>query len=643
VLDKIQDISSVFSIQGILSQEIHGFVPRESQTKMAMAVGEAIASDQSLVVEAGTGTGKTFAYLVPALLSNKKIIISTGSKNLQDQLYAKDLPLIKKILHYKGKVALLKGRANYLCIERLHNQIAESHGPSSQKNLLAQLYQVRAWSTLSTTGDLSDCESLPEDSPILSSIVSTNDNCIGKNCPSFEQCFVHKARRLAMDADIVVVNHHLFLADLAIKESGFGELIPEAEVFIFDEAHQMPDIASQYFGINLTSRQLIDLAKDIDLAYRTEIRDVKQLSKVATKLIQITLDLRLIMGETGYRGNLRDLVKRADIQNALEILQETLSLCDEIMTLALGRSTLLDSAFERLTIHTKTLNRILDTETPGFSYWYECSQRHFGLHLTPLSVAERFNEQKNNLKGSWIFTSATLTINADFSHFTSRLGIVPFKAFSLPNAFDYAQQALLCVPRYLPNPKVFDSANQLVNQLSSLIEINQGRTFFLCTSYQRVKALSEALQQTLPFPVLTQGEMPKQQLLSTYLSLGNAILVATNAFWEGIDVRGQALSCVIIDKLPFGSPDDPLLKARIEDCRLTHKDAFYEVQLADAVIALKQGVGRLIRDIQDKGVLVICDNRLVTRDYAFTFLSSLPPIPRTRDLKRCEQYLKNLQ
>lgn len=642
MLDDRLTLDKVFAKNGVLSEVITGFTPRESQTQMAQNVEKVIHTEQSLVVEAGTGTGKTFAYLVPALLSEKKVIVSTGSKNLQDQLYSKDLPLIKDILNYSGKLSLLKGRANYLCIERLHNQIAESHGPSAQKTLLAELMQVRSWSSMSKTGDLSECEYLAEDSQVIPSIISSNDNCLGKDCPSFEECFVQKARRRAMDADVVVVNHHLFLADLAIKETGFGELIPNADVFIFDEAHQLPDIATQYFGTSLTSRQLFDLAKDIELSYRTELRDQKQLGKVAERLNQIVMDLRLVLGEPGFRGNLRELFSRANIQNALEVLTETLELCEEIMRLSLGRCKLLDVAYERLILQKGVLARVMDTSVMGYSYWYECTKRHFSFNITPLSVAERFSEQQETIKGSWIFTSATLAIDNNFAYFTSRLGIKPFKAFSLPSAFDYQKQALLCVPKYLPDVKRANSAQLLVKQLTPMIEVNQGRTFVLCTSHRRVKEIALALSEESDLPVLAQGEMPKQRLLEEYLNLGNAILVATSAFWEGVDVRGQALSCVIIDKLPFSSPDDPLLKARIEDCRLANGEPFYEVQLPDAVIALKQGVGRLIRDRKDQGVVVICDNRLVTRDYGEVFLASLPTIPRTRDLQRCEDYLQRI-
>ncbi|OAN18479.1 ATP-dependent helicase [Photobacterium jeanii] len=632
-------IEKFFADGGALAQAIPGFQARQPQIDMAKAVDSAITDQTQLVVEAGTGTGKTFAYVVPALVRGKKTIISTGSKNLQEQLFHRDLPLMAKALGFTGRVALLKGRSNYLCHDRLSRQITESHGQYADPTLLSQLVSIRSWSSATKTGDLGECESIAEDSPVLPMITSTNDNCLGRECPSYDDCFVVKARRRAMEADLVVVNHHLFLADLAIKDTGFGELIPEAEVFIFDEAHQMPDIASQYFGQSLSSRQLQELAKDIEIGYRTEAKDMRQLQKMADRLAQAAAEMRLVLGEPGFRGNWREASANPAIQRELVRLNDALELAHEVLKLALGRSQLLDAAFERATLLKARLERLADTSITGYSYWYECTPRHFSLNITPLSVADKFREQMQQQQGAWIFTSATLAVDEDFGHFSHRLGIEPKQQFSLESPFDYQSQAMLCVPRFLPEPNSFGVADKLVEMLSPLIENNQGRCFFLCTSHQMVRDLAEGFRASLDIPVLAQGETTKQRLLAEYLELGNALLVATGAFWEGIDVRGQALSCVIIDKLPFTAPDDPLLKARIEDCRLRGGDPFSQVQIPDAVITLKQGVGRLIRDKQDKGVLVICDNRLVTRPYGAVFLRSLPAIPRTRDVEGVGRFL----
>lgn len=627
-----------FAVDGALAQAIPGFKPREAQREMAQAVTNAVKQGGELVVEAGTGTGKTYAYLAPALRARKKVIVSTGSKALQDQLYNRDLPTIACALKFSGKTALLKGRSNYLCLERLEQQ--NQSGGDLTVQALGDLIHVRNWSSQTVDGDISSCVDVAEDSPIWPSVTSTNDNCLGSDCPLYKECFVVKARKKAMDADVVVVNHHLFLADLVVKEGGFGELIPEADVMIFDEAHQLPDIASQYFGQQLSSRQLQDLAKDIILAYRTEVRDVQQLQKSADRLAQCAQDFRLTLGEPGFRGNLRDLLSDNSIMRMLTLLDDALELCYDVIKLSLGRSALLDAAFERAALYRTRLKRLRAIDEPGFSYWYECTSRHFTLALTPLSVAERFREVMDNRKAAWIFTSATLAVNEQMSHFASRLGVDSATTLILDSPFDYAQQALLCVPRNMPEPNYPGGARQLARMMKPLIDANKGRCFFLCTSHKMMRELAAEFRASMTLPVLLQGETSKGQLLKQFLEAGNALLVATSSFWEGVDVRGDALSLVIIDKLPFTSPEDPLLKARMEDCRLRGGDPFNDVQLPDAVITLKQGVGRLIRDTADRGVLVICDQRLVSRPYGGLFLNSLPPTPRTRDLDRAIAFVK---
>ncbi|AWH87458.1 ATP-dependent DNA helicase [Limnobaculum parvum] len=626
-----------FAPKGALAQAIKGFKPREPQRVMAKAITQAIKKKQELVVEAGTGTGKTYAYLVPAIRSKRKVIISTGSKALQDQLFARDLPTVATALEFTGKLALLKGRSNYLCLERMEQQ--SMTGGELTNSTLNDLVSLRRWSSSTIDGDVSTCTQVAEDSYIWPLVTSTNDNCLGSDCPYYKECFVVKARRRAMDADLVVVNHHLFLADIVVKETGFAELIPNADVMIFDEAHQLPDIASQYFGQQVTSRQLLDLAKDIIIAYRTEVRDMAQLQKSADRLTQSTQDFRLALGEPGFRGNLRDVLEQQTIQRALLLVDDALTLCYDVIKMALGRSALLDAAFERATQYRSRLDRLKDVSIPGYSYWYECGARHFVLALTPLSVSDKFRDLMDEKKGSWIFTSATLSVNDSLDHFNQRLGLEKAETLILASPFDYETQALLCVPRFLPSPNQYGGAKQLASMLQPLIEANDGRCFFLCTSHQMMRDLTEAFRESMTLPVLMQGETSKGKLLSQFVESGNALLVATNSFWEGVDVRGDALSCVIIDKLPFTSPDDPLLKARIEDCRLRGGDPFNDVQLPDAVITLKQGVGRLIRDTDDRGVIVICDNRLVMRPYGAIFLNSLPPAPRTRDLTKAIEFL----
>ncbi|MCT8565603.1 ATP-dependent DNA helicase [Glaesserella parasuis] len=633
-----EKITDAFSPEGTLSQNIHGFRPRDAQLEMAQAAGRAVKFAKSAVIEAGTGTGKTFAYLVPTLLSGKKTIISTGSKNLQDQLFNRDLPTIQKALKYKGKVALLKGRANYLCLERLDQVIAM--GVVGDKSVLADLAKMRKWHTGTKTGDLSECITIAEDSPILPQLVSTAESCLGSDCPNYKECYVVQARRKALEADVVVVNHHLFCADMAVKETGFGELIPDAELIIFDEAHQLPDIASQYFGQSLTSRQLFDICKDSNIVYRTELKDLAQLGKASDHLQKVVQDFRLLLGDGNKRGNLREILQDPKVVEGFAKLNENIDFLSEVVKKSLCRSETLDKIFERLAEVKAQLKRLGDTSVVGYCYWYEINGRSFGLHITPLTVADKFGEQMRANQVGWIFTSATLEVGGKFDHFCQRLGIENAEQMVLQSPFDYARQSLLCVPRYLPDTNKSHTLTELGQLLKPVIEANNGRCFLLCTSYFMMRGLADFLREQSSLSVLLQGETSKSRLPEKFVAEPNSVLVATQSFWEGIDVRGDALSLVIIDKLPFTAPDEPLLKARMEDCKLQGGDPFNDIQIPEAVITLKQGVGRLIRDVTDRGAVIICDSRLVMRQYGSTFLKSLPPSKRTRDLAKVLTFLK---
>ena len=627
-----------FAKNGLLARNIEGFVARKPQQEMAKKIGKAIKKQTSLVIEAGTGTGKTFAYLVPALRSKKKVVISTGSKNLQDQLFSKDLPIIKKALSYSGKVALLKGRSNYLCLERLEQSY--SAGGDLPKKIQQDITRVRKWSSKTKDGDTSKCTTVTEDSSVWPYLTSTNDNCLGSNCQHYDDCYVVKARRRALNADVVVVNHHLFLADVVVKDSGFGELIPKSDVVILDEAHQLPDLACEYFGQQLTSKQLFDLAKEINLAYLTEIKDIAQIKKCSEQLTRSVQDFRLAMMNSGTKGNLRVLFAQPNIKKALTFLNKTLLFCQEVLQLALGRSDNLDNCFERVNQYKSLLDRLQEVTVKGFSYWYEASKLHFVLALTPLSVSNKFSELMQERKGCWVFTSATLSVDENMDYFTQRLGLAQTDSLILESPFDYENQAIFCVPRYLPAPNDKNMSTKLVETLLPVIEANHGRCFFLCTSYAMVNELARQFKEQTLLPVLVQGETSKSQLLDDFIEKGNALLIATSSFWEGIDVKGDALSCVIIDKLPFTSPDDPLMKARSEDCQMQGGDPFEDLQIPEAVITLKQGVGRLIRHHHDRGAIIICDNRLIMRSYGSVFLNSLPPAKRTRDINKVIDFLK---
>ncbi|GAA0858196.1 ATP-dependent DNA helicase [Aliiglaciecola litoralis] len=633
-------VSALFSEQGVLSKAIAGFSPRKAQVDMSLAIEKSITSKQPLIVEAGTGTGKTFAYLAPAMLSNKKAIISTGTKNLQEQLFHRDLPLLKKALKSNRHAALLKGRSNYLCLHRMSQHSGNS--TLLERQTLDELTQVRQWASTTQSGDIGELKSLAEDARVLPLVTSTVDNCLGRDCPDYEECYLVKARNKAMDADIVVVNHHLFFADMALKDTGFGELIPEADVVVFDEAHQIPDIASEYFGEALSSRQIHDLARDIEIIKRTVLKDADQLVKVAEKCRLVAADLRILFPVTPERGNWRVMLNRPEIQSQLSKLDESLSVLYEVIKIHLGRDKELDTLFERVT-HAKTKLAVLtDTKQTGVSLWYETTPKHIVLHLTPLSIAKRFADFIEEPKRTWIFTSATLMVDGGFNHFQRLMGLDNAATLALDSPFDYAKQAVLCVPRYLPEPSSWDMKQTLLEVAIKLIEASRGRCFLLFTSHAMLKEIAEKLADKIDNPLLVQGTTTKRALLDEYMNNKNAVLLGTGAFWEGVDVRGDDLTCVMIDKLPFAAPDDPLLQARIEDCRKSGANPFAQIQIPQAVISLKQGAGRLIRDETDAGVLVICDNRLITKEYGKTFLASLPPMKRTRNLDLAVAFLDEL-
>ncbi|HSG53238.1 MAG TPA: ATP-dependent DNA helicase [Rheinheimera sp.] len=636
-----QLVNAAFAANGALASHIAGFNARDAQLQMAQAVADVISDGGALVVEAGTGTGKTYAYLVPALLSGKKVVLSTGTKNLQEQLFFRDLPKVVKALASPLQLALLKGRSNYLCLFRLEQHY--NHVPLQDEQLIQDLSLIKKWSAETRSGDIGELSYIAEDSKALPYVTSTTDNCLGKDCPVYEDCHLLKARKKAQAADIVVVNHHLFFADLALKDTGFGELLPQMDVIVFDEAHQLPDIASDYFGENVSSRQLLELCKDIDTACKTELRDHPQLAKTADKVAVLVKDWRLQFAGDPSRGNWRDAYQNPMMQTALNRVCEAIDMLYLVMKSSLGRSELLDNAFERLALCKARLLKLTDMTQSGVSLWFETTRLHVNLHLTPLSIADKFSTIVSEQQRSWIFTSATLSVNHGFSHYTDQMGLATAKTLLLESPFDYAEQALLCVPRYLSEPHEAGMLKQLLNIATRLIAANNGRCFFLFTSHRMLQLVAQQLPELVRQPVLVQGSTGKRLLLEQFVTLDNAVLLGTGSFWEGVDVRGDTLSCVIIDKLPFASPDDPLLQARSEDCAKRGQDPFAQVQLPQAVITLKQGVGRLIRDVTDRGVMVICDNRLVTKPYGEVFLTSLPPMRRTRSLDDAVNFLQQIK
>ena len=638
-------VSQAFAQEGVLAKAIKGFSPRQAQTDMALDVAEAIEQQSSLIVEAGTGTGKTFAYLIPAFLAldpkkPKKIVVSTGTKNLQEQLFHKDIPLIKKALASNAQVALLKGRANYLCNYRLA-QYQDSRGQLDAQ-MLQDLVKVKTWANGTQSGDIGELVNVSENSTIFPFVTSTLDNCLARDCPEYETCHLVRARKKASDADIIVVNHHLFFADLALKDTGFGELIPKAQVMIFDEAHQIGDIASEYFGEAFSSKQLVDLCTDVLQVHRSSLSDVKQLGLAAEKLQKTCQEFRLLFNYDPERGNWREKYKQAQFQQKFANLKIDLDFLYQVIKLCVSRNEAIDNCFDRAVNLLAQYEVMANVEAYGMSFWYETTPRSVVLHQTPLTVSDKFSAVVKESGAGWIFTSATLAVDNSFNHFAQHLGLQDAKQLLLDSPFDYHAQSQLVVPRYLPQANDKNRALKLAELAQPLIKASKGACFMLFTSYRVMHQVAEILAESIDNTLLVQGQMAKRKLLEQFVEQDSAVLLATASFWEGIDVRGDKLTCVIIDKLPFASPDDPLLQARCEDVRRQGGEPFTQIQLPQAVIALKQGVGRLIRDISDRGVMVICDDRLVNKPYGETFLKSLPDMKRSRDIAKAAEFLENL-
>lgn len=631
-MDKQTQIEEFFASDGKLAKVIPNYLPRIAQIEMAEAIAQSIENKEHVIVEAGTGTGKTFAYLVPAILSGKKVIVSTGTKNLQDQLFNKDIPLIREAMTVPFSAALLKGRANYLCIYRLnlalHSNLDFSH----------DLENIKKWSKGTRTGDISDMSEVMESNPIWKQATSTRENCIGQDCPEHTECFLMKARKKAQNAHLIVVNHHLLCADWSIRETGFGELLPNAEVIIIDEAHQLADTASNFLGMSFGSKLLSDLAKDVLMEYFKEASDMPDLRIASENLEHEIKNTRLAFSAKMGRGEWQAIEATPKIMHGLQRLQEHLHILTDQLELASVRSKGLESCFKRAKeLEQQFKNSIQDT-SGKWVRWYEAHKNFFTLNLTPLDIATEFQDFMAQHSASWVFTSATLSVAHKFDHFAKSLGISSPKSYSWESPFNYSNQSLFYHPKGLPQPNAPDFIDQIVKVAIPIINASKGRTFFLFTSHRALQVTAKILAQQINYPLLIQGDRPKAILLDDFKQKGNAVLLGTASFWEGVDVRGGALSTVIIDKLPFSSPSDPVLKARLNAMKKQGRNPFIEYQLPVAVIALRQGIGRLIRDVNDRGVLLLCDPRLLKKFYGHTFLNSMPAMRRTRDIKDVEAF-----
>ncbi|MFL6659953.1 MAG: ATP-dependent DNA helicase [Massilia sp.] len=633
------ELDRLFSAGGPLAPAVGSFSPRRSQTEMAKAIAQAIADQKTLIAEAGTGTGKTFAYLVPALLWGGKTIVSTGTKNLQDQLFLRDIPTVRAALKAPVSVALLKGRSNYVCHYHLERTL--QNGRMTSRDDVGHLREISRFIKMTSSGDKAELTKVPENALIWNLVTSTRDTCMGTECQYYQDCFVMKARREAQQADVVVVNHHLFFADVALKDTGVAELLPSANTIIFDEAHQLPDTATLFFGQTVSTSQVLELCRDVLAEGLAHARGGPDWAKVVTAVEKAARDLRLTFHQDIVRLSLPQIMPSSDFFPALATLKSTLaSMIDTLEENAARAETL-----EQVRVRAVELAAQLDAwkadkggkvvEGDQAVLWVEAFASSLQLHKTPLSIAPIFTNQREGTPRSWIFTSATLAVKNDFKHFANQMGLANEPSQTWPSPFNYEEQGLLYVPTGLPDPNAFGYTDAVIDCALPVIEAAGGRTFFLCTTLRAVKQVSERLRDEfakrgLDYPLFVQGERGRTELLDSFRKAGNGVLVGSQSFWEGVDVRGDALSLVIIDKLPFAPPDDPVMAARIEVMEKQGMNGFMHHTLPETIINLKQGAGRLIRDETDRGVLMICDPRLITKSYGKRVWQSLPPFKRTR-------------
>ena len=627
----------ILSEEGLLSERLENFRYRPQQQSMSEAVETALNRYSQLIVEAGTGVGKTFAYLIPALLSKQKVVISTGTKHLQDQLYFKDLPTVLKILKLPVKTALLKGRANYLCLHRL-----EHHAPSAQmhnRQLAKKIKIIKEWSQFTKTGEIAEVTAIYENDMVWPNVTSTIDNCLGAECPSYDKCHVIKARQKAQQADVVIINHHLFFADLALKMEGFGELLPSANSVIFDEAHQLPELASTFLAISSSSRQMNDLVSDVLAAQIEEAPEVKEVQPVVDALQKAVADFQLALAGKNGRFPWYEIISVSKIEDQFDVLCKAVHELYEVIVPLGDRGKVMAKCVERCERIEQGLYLVSEGNDERIN-WLECFERGFKLHSTPLVVADSFQEFMQQYKCSWIFTSATLTVNAKFDHFQQQLGLVDAETLMLDSPYDYQNNTRLYLPVIGVEPNDKNYTHKVIDAVLPILEANQGRAFLLFTSHRALRIASNYLADNEEFTLLVQGDSPRRELLSLFAKTEHAVLLGTSSFWEGVDIRGGALSCVVIDKLPFAAPDDPVLSGRLQALRQTGENPFMKYQLPQAVISLKQGVGRLIRDEEDYGVVVLCDPRVLSKPYGKTFIKSLPNMLQTSSLDDAINFLE---
>ncbi len=640
-----QQISTVFKEEGVMAKAIDGYRTRQQQVEMAQVIARAIEDNQLLVAEAGTGTGKTFAYLVPALLSGGKVIVSTGTKNLQDQLFYRDIPSVREALTIPVTVSMLKGRANYVC--HYHLKRAAQDGRFGSREDAAHVQAIQTFAEHSRTGDKAELSKVPEDSPVWSQVTSTRENCIGADCEHYKECFVMEARKQALAADVVVVNHHLFFADVMLRDEGVAELLPSANTVIFDEAHQLPGVAGLFFGEDISTNQLLELSRDCQAAQLTLAKDCIDLAEKSVALDKAAKDFRLVFAQEGSRMPAHKAIERQGFTEAFDSLLAATQALTAVLETQAERDPLLEQYWERGQGLQGLLISWMQIDNTNLVRWVEVFSKSVQLHATPLSIAEGFSKQLQGQPRAWVFTSATLSVKNDFSHYQAQMGLLEAQTGHWESPFDFQTQGLFYVPNDMPDPNSYQYSSEVVKAAMPVIQASGGRAFILSTSIRAMHDIHDLLKEALldeglEYPILLQGSRSRTELLDRFRQLGNAILVGSQSFWEGVDVRGEALSVVIIDKLPFTPPDDPVLSARVEQMKREGQNAFMDYQLPHAVINLKQGAGRLIRDENDRGVLMICDPRLISKPYGRRIWQSLPPFKRTRVLTDVVQFFDDL-
>jgi ATP-dependent DNA helicase DinG len=650
-------VAAAFSGAGELASAVAGFSPRASQREMALAVFDAIVERGTLIAEAGTGTGKTFAYLVPALLAGGKVLVSTGTKALQDQVYAKDLGSLIKALGLPVDAALLKGRQNYLCLQRLARAEADGRLPSRQD--ADHLRVIVRFARLTATGDRAELADVPETAPVWPLVTSTRENCIGQECPRLDECFVYKARRAAQAADVVVVNHHLFLADLALRDDSVRDFLPATDTVILDEAHQLPKIAADFFGTGWSLAQLADLAQDARSLGLAKAAGGAAWVSLSQAIDAAARNLRMLLAESGLSAGMRIALDRcqarAPLRRGVAGVDEALALLAAAVKENAGRDVELDALGPRLAalrgevsawlaaldeaaapVQEQSADARAGEQDEQRVRWIAVTTHGAQFHATPLAPGAALARAREQQVQAWILTSATLTLAGSFAPFLADIGLPQARTERWESPFDFQKQALLYLPKPLPSPLRSDFPELVADAAWPVIAAAGGRAFVLCSTLRAVERVAARLRgamqrDQLPLPLLVQGSSSRRALLDEFRRHGNAVLVGSVGFWEGIDVRGEALSLVVIDKLPFAPPDDPVVEARIRRLKSLGRNPFLEYQLPEAVTLLKQGVGRLIRDERDRGVLMILDERLLSRPYGRTVLASLPPFARTRE------------